>query len=238
MKIGLIADIHSNLYSLVAVLDSIKSMDVDLVVCLGDLVGYCTFPNEVIDVIRHHNILTVMGNYDDAVGNERLVCGCDYPDPKDAENAGISLNWTIDTVTDENKKYLRGLPKEVTMKLEEKTITFVHGSLRKINEYLKEGSREAEEVIESFNGDILICGHTHVPYFKTYGHKMLINCGSAGKPKTGSPDANYIILEVTKDKADVEIISVPYDFEKTAQAIENNNLPKEFAKIIRTGNAH
>lgn len=237
MKIALIADIHSNFYALEAVLNNTKDKGVDLTICLGDLVGYCTFPNEVTDLIREQNVLTIMGNYDDAVGYERLVCGCDFPDPKDAENAGISLNWTIDTVTEENKKYLRGLPKEVIMKFEGKKIAFVHGSPRKINEYLKENSREAEEVMESFDGDILVCGHTHIPYFKKYAEKMLINCGSAGKPKTGRPDANYIILDIVEDKIDVEIVEVPYDYEKTASAIEKNGLPEEFAQIIRTGKA-
>lgn len=237
MRIALIADIHSNFYSLEAVINDIEARNIDLAVCLGDLVGYCTFPNEVIDLIRDQNILTIMGNYDDAVGYERFVCGCDYPDPKDAENAAVSLNWTIDTVTEDNKKYLRGLPGELTMKFGEKTILFVHGSPRKINEYLKENSREAEEVMEDFGGDILICGHTHIPYFKTYGDKMLINCGSAGKPKTGKPDANYVILDITEGKINVEIVDVPYNFEKAAKAIEDNGLPKEFAEIIRTGNA-
>lgn len=236
MKLAVIADIHSNIAALKAVLEDIKNRNVDLTICLGDLVGYCTYPNDVIDTIRRYNIPTIMGNYDDAVGNELMLCGCDYPNPKDAENAGISLNWTIDNVTDSNKRYLRKLPKEMILKFEGKTIVFVHGSPRQINEYLKENTKEADEVMSELQEDILVCGHTHIPYYKTYGDKMLINCGSAGKPKTGKPEANYVILEIEPStNADVQIVNVTYDFETVAKAIEENGLPQKFADIIRTG---
>jgi putative phosphoesterase len=237
MKIAVISDIHSNIYGLIAVVMDAKVKKVDQIICLGDLVGYYTFPNEVINLIRQERILTIKGNYDDAVGNELMVCGCDYPDPKDAENASISLNWTIDNTSDENKKFLRELPLEMAFKFEGKTIRFVHGSTRVINEYLKENSKEAEEVMGMLTEDILVCGHTHKPYYKMYGNKMLVNSGSAGKPKTGNPDANYVILDITSDEVKVDIVEVPYDFEKTATAAEENGMPKVFAEILRTGKA-
>lgn len=237
MRIAVITDIHSNINALETVLKDIEGRKADLVVCTGDLVGYCAFPNEVVDLIKSKNILTIMGNYDEAVGNELMACGCDYPDPKDMENAGISLNWTIDTTKEENKKYLRELPKELIMQFENKEIRFVHGSPRSINEYLKENSQEADDVMDDFAEDILICGHTHKPYYKAYKDKLLINAGSAGKPKTGNPNANYIILDITLHNTSVEIIEVPYDYERAAKAIEDNGLPREFVELIRTGKA-
>ena len=90
--------------------------------------------------------------------------------------------------------------------------------------------------MESFAEDVLVCGHTHKPYYKMYGNKMLINAGSVGKPKTGNPNANYVIIDVTEN-IKVEIVEGPYDFEKIASAIEENELPVEFANIIITGKA-
>lgn len=237
MRIAVIADIHSNIFSLNEVLLDIDNRNTDLIVCMGDLVGYATYPNEVIDTIRENRILTIKGNYDEAVGEELMVCGCDYPDPKDAENAGLSLNWTIDETSDDNKEFLRNLPKEVRMTFEGKTILFVHGSPRKINEYLKENSIEADEVMASIDTDILVCGHTHKPYYKMYGSKMLVNAGSAGKPKTGTPRANYVVIDIKGDNVSIEIYEVDYEYERTAKAIEENGLPQEFAEIIRTGKA-
>ncbi|HYE83963.1 MAG TPA: metallophosphoesterase family protein [Clostridia bacterium] len=237
MRIAVIADIHSNIFSLNEVLLDIDNRNADLVVCMGDLVGYATYPNEVIDTIRENRILTIKGNYDEAVGEELMVCGCDYPDPKDAENAGISLNWTIDETREDNKEFLKSLPMEVKLSFEGKTVRFVHGSPRKINEYLRENSAEAEEVMSGLEEDILVCGHTHKPYYRKYGNKLLVNAGSAGKPKTGAPKANYVIIDLKGTAAETEIYEVEYEYEKTARAIEEMGLPQEFADIIRTGKA-
>jgi putative phosphoesterase len=237
MRIMVIADIHSNIYALEEVLKDIEGRSVDLAVCLGDLVGYYPFPNEVISLIRSKKILTIMGNYDDAVGNGLMVCGCDYPDPKDAENAGISLNWTIRATTGENRTFLKNLPREVLMTFENRKVRFVHGSPRQINEYLRRDSREASEVMADLQEDILVCGHTHRPYWKMYGEKLLVNAGSVGKPKTGNPNANYVIVDVEKDRVIVEVREVSYDYERTAAATEAAGLPEEFAEIVRTGKA-
>ncbi|WP_250675143.1 metallophosphoesterase family protein [Paraclostridium ghonii] len=244
MKIAVISDIHSNIYALDAVLSDIETKDVDVTVCTGDLVGYGTRPNEVIQTLKKNKILTIMGNYDDAIGNLKIVCGCDYPDPKDAEKAGLSMHFTSQNTTDENKEYLRNLPKELIFNFDNKTIRFVHGSTRLINEYLKENSKESDEVMSELVEDILVCGHTHIPYAKYYGEKLLVNAGSIGKSKTGNPNANYVIIDMknedeiakTSSSVEVEIIEVKYDFEKIAKEIEENEiLPDDFARLIREG---
>lgn len=238
MRIAVISDIHSNIYALNEVLADLKKRNVDLTVCTGDLVGYATRPNEVIETLRREKILTIMGNYDEAIGNFKIICGCDYPDPKDAEKAGMSMHFTGQETTPENKAYLRNLPKEATITFNNKTVKFVHGSTRIINEYLKENSKEAEEVMGELVEDILVCGHTHIPYAKYYGDKLLVNAGSVGKPKTNKPDANYVIIDIQDSSVEIEIIEVPYDFEKIAKEIEENViLPNDFARLIREGSS-
>ena len=246
MRIAVISDIHSNVYALNEVLEDIQKRDVDLTVCTGDLVGYATRPNEVIETLKREKILTIMGNYDEAIGNFKIICGCDYPDPKDAEKAGLSMHFTAQETKPENKAFLRNLPKEATFTFNNKTIRFVHGSTRIINEYLKESSKEAEEVMNELVEDILVCGHTHIPYAKYYGEKLLVNAGSVGKPKTNNPDANYVIIDIknedelakTSESVEIEIIEVKYDFEKIAKEIEENEiLPNDFARLIRQGSS-
>ncbi|MCR1955440.1 metallophosphatase family protein [Clostridioides mangenotii] len=244
MRIAVISDIHSNIYALDAVLTNIETIDVDITVCTGDLVGYGTRPNEVIETLKRNKILTIMGNYDDAIGNLKIVCGCDYPDPKDAEKAGLSMHFTSQATINENKEYLRNLPKDLRFTFDNKAIRFVHGSTRLINEYLKQDSKEADEVMSELVDDILVCGHTHIPYAKYYGEKLLVNAGSVGKPKTGNPNANYVIIDIknedeiskTLSSVEVEIIEVKYDFEKMAHEIEANEiLSNDFARLIREG---
>lgn len=236
MRFAVIGDIHSNIYALESVLEDVKNRNVDFIICTGDMVGYAPFPNEVIDLVRKSNILSIQGNYDKAVGNRELVCGCDYKDEKQLEMAGMSVMFTNTTVTEKNREYLRTLPGELKIKAGELETLVVHGSPRKINEYLFETSNEVVEVSQEIKEDILICGHTHKPYYRVIKGKHLINSGSVGKPKHGNPNGTYVVVNVVEKTVSVDIIEVPYDFEKAAKAIEDcEMLPNEFAEMLRKG---
>jgi Icc-related predicted phosphoesterase len=98
MRFAVIGDIHSNLPALEAVLNRIKDDNVDFIASTGDLVGYAPFPNEVIDLIRSNHIVSIQGNYDKAVGNKELICGCDYSEPRQLELASLSIQFTNRTI--------------------------------------------------------------------------------------------------------------------------------------------
>ena len=238
MKIAFIADIHANIFALKKVLQDIEKQNVDKIICLGDLVGYAPYPNEVINLIKEKNILTIQGNYDESTGEELMVCGCDYESQKETENANKSLFWTQEEVSEENKKWLAELPKEKKIEIEGWNLYLVHGSPRKNNEYLYADSKEVKEIAKNFEFDVLLSGHTHLPYFKVINEKYIVNAGSAGKPKHGNPRATYVILDIKKDSIDYTDREVKYNEEKIATAIENNEiLPNDFAELFRNGGA-
>lgn len=236
MRFAVIGDIHSNNIALETVLEDIKNRNVDFTISTGDLVGYAPFPNEVIDLLRSNSIISIQGNYDRAVGYEETVCGCDYKDPKQMEMAGLSMLFTNEAVTDSSREYLRTLPQTLTLDVEGLKVLIVHGSPRRINEYLFEDSQEVLEVTAELTADVLICGHTHKPYHKVINGKHVINSGSVGKPKQGNPNATYVIVEVVDGKVNVATIEVPYEYEKVATAIEADSLlPSAFAELLRKG---
>src|SRR4026208_440337 len=78
MRIAIFSDVHGNLPALEAVLGDIQAQPFDATYCLGDLVGYGPFPNEVIERISRDRIPTIMGNYDEGVGFDRDDCGCAF----------------------------------------------------------------------------------------------------------------------------------------------------------------
>ena len=138
MRIAAFSDIHGNLHALQAVLADIDQQNVDRLFCLGDLVGYGAYPNEVIELIRARDIPTIMGNYDDGVGFDRDECGCAYTDPEMRRLGDLSLAWTKEHVTPENKAFLRSLLPNIRLNVDGKRLQLVHGSPRRINEYLYE----------------------------------------------------------------------------------------------------
>lgn len=138
MRLAIFSDVHGNAPALEAVLADISGQSCDALYCLGDLVGYGPFPNEVTERIRREHIPTVMGNYDDGVGFDRDDCGYAYRDPDEKARGDQSLAWTRGQVTAEHKAFLRNLHHEIRFETEGRRVLLVHGSPRRINEYLFE----------------------------------------------------------------------------------------------------
>lgn len=239
MRIGIITDIHGNMHALEAVLDDLRTRHLDAIYCLGDLVGYGAFPNEVTERIRVEGIPTIMGNYDDGVGFDRDECGCAYTDPVEKQRGGESLAWTKAVVTPDNKAFLRSLAKDIRFEADGKRVLLVHGSPRRINEYLFEDRPVSsfQRLAASSNADIIVFGHTHKPYTKVVDSVLFVNAGSVGKPKDGDWRACYMMLEPSKSRDPVEFVRLPYDVETAAAAIRATELPDRFALDIELGGA-
>lgn len=237
-KITVLGDIHANLPALEAVFADMAQRNLNNLYCLGDLVGYGVWPNEVTVMIRQRQIPTIMGNYDQGVGHDSDDCGCAYRTPEARALGERSIAWSNAHTTTENKAYLRQLVDKIPLHLGGLKMVLVHGSPRKVNEYLYEDRPEAslERLLDMVEADVLVCGHTHLPYHRVLGSgRHVVNAGSVGKPKDNDPRACYLTLSAEGKALAVEFIRVPYDVEQAAQAIEATEMPDEFAEMLRQG---
>jgi putative phosphoesterase len=191
VRVAIISDIHANITALEAVMEDVPHQSVGSLYCLGDLVGYAPFPNEAIDRIRRDATPTVMGNYDDGVGFDRDDCGCAYRDPEERRRGDLSLQWTRKTVDPDGKAFLRSLQSEIRFEADGKRFRLVHGSPRRMNEYLFEDRplSSFQRLAATSEADVLVFGHTHKPYTKRVDGVLFVNAGSVGKPKDGDPRA-------------------------------------------------
>ena len=230
MRIAVISDIHGNLYALREVLEDIDNQNIDSIICLGDLVGYGPHPNEVIALIKRRNILCLKGNYDASVVDN------DYTYIRDTDINSFSLPWTVEELRTSNRYYLDNLPDNLSMNVCGKSIKFVHGSPRKINEYLSEDYSELDEIMNELKEDVLVCAHTHIPCAKKYGDKLLINVGSVGKPKIGRPNPTYAIIEITEDKeVKVQFRYLQYEYKRIMKDCIMLNFPSSITNSYETG---
>ena len=115
MRIALFSDIHANLPALEACLADIDGRKPDVVYCLGDLVGYNTWPNEVVNEIRRRKIPTIAGNYDFGIGRTSDDCGCAYKTDSEKANGAISISYTNQIVKPDERHYLRSLPSHIRL---------------------------------------------------------------------------------------------------------------------------
>jgi putative phosphoesterase len=229
MTIALFSDIHANLPAFEAMLADLEHHKPDAIYCLGDLIGYNVWPNEVITEIRKCGIATLVGNHD-------------------LKKKG----YAYELVSAANRVYLDTLPARIKLEYQlnddHLNIVLAHGSTRKVDEYVLADTDEAYvlEMMDEAKADVLCVGHSHKPYHRVIqtdaGFKHVINIGSVGKPKDNNPMGCYVLITLNetaainnKDSIQVDFIRVAYDIEKATKAIEESPLPDELADMLRSG---
>jgi putative phosphoesterase len=237
MKIAILGDIHGNIEALKRAYSRSILNNVDRIYHLGDLGGYAPFVNEVVDFLIENSVEGVQGNYDDAVANNKEHCGCKYEEPVQAEMASLSFEWTKANASDRSKKFMKNLPFEIAFEVEGRRVKIFHATPLKNNLYWHNDRDEDffMQMAGKADADIMIYGHTHIPYRRNINGKVFINAGSVGKPKDGDPRTCVCIVEIKDGEVKTEFIRVQYDVEKVASAIISSGLPAYFADKLRNG---
>jgi diadenosine tetraphosphatase ApaH/serine/threonine PP2A family protein phosphatase len=242
MRYAILADIHSNLAALQAVLDDIEGKGgVDEMWCLGDIVGYGPEPGECIKLLRKYNPICVVGNHDlGAIGKLDLS----YFNPAAAE----ACQWTAEKLNPVDARYLEDLPTTV----QKDDFLLVHGSpAEPVLEYVMSTSI-AEKNFSFFESHFCLVGHTHVPLaFKEEGgsctpislspgiglvlgvNRMIINPGGVGQPRDGDPRASYAIYE--SEGRMLRLYRVPYDIRATQDKMMQAGLPIQLVTRLEQG---
>jgi putative phosphoesterase len=234
--VAVITDLHANLPALQAVLARIDELAIDRVYCGGDLVGYGPHPNDVCALIRERAIPTIYGNYDYAIARDLEDCGCAYVTAHDRAVGQRSVDWTLSHTDEASKGFMRELPFDLRFEVGARAVHLVHGSPRRVNEYLFEdkGARLYERLAAAEDSRVLVFGHTHKPWVGEHGGVVFVNCGSVGKPKDGDARGAFAVLRAAAEDIQARIERVPYDAESVAGEVRRAGLPDELAdKLVQ-----
>lgn len=253
MRLATISDIHGNLPALEAVLADIERRGVDDILCLGDLVNFAGWDNEVIDRLRKRGITCIQGNHDEGIGWDRACFDFSYADARQLSFGLLSIAHTGRTLSAGHRRFLRYLPTSVRLEfklaLERLSILFVHASPASAGEYVRPDVTDARlaELLDLADADVLCMGHTHQPMHrmvlaeadgrKIYRHA--INPGSVGK---AGMHADYLVLEIDENFAlhlpellRIDHHQVPYDSQAVADHIRSLGLPGTYDAFLGVG---
>lgn len=246
MRYLILSDIHANLDALEAVLASLAPPDFDRVVVLGDLVGYGAAPNAVIDRIRALNPLAVIrGNHDKA--------SCGLEDGSNFNHvARVAAQWTGETLTPDNRDYLRALPAGPLV-IDDR-VEICHGSPFDEDHYIFDAD-DARRALEAGDRQLCLFGHTHLPVvFRRAGAeyngfmpegdaeialelqdgvRYVVNPGSVGQPRDGDPRAAFAIYD--SEGPTLILRRVPYAVDAAQRRILGAGLPASLANRLSVG---
>lgn len=240
MRIAILADIHSNLEALEAVLGALGRTRIDRYVCVGDVVGYGADPSPCIARIRELCDVAVAGNHDWAVA-DRLSMEFFNAYAREA------IVWTRKQLSADEIAWLRDRPIRQDL---DQIATLVHSTLHNpaAFDYLLT-SYDAHLSMEVLELPLCFVGHSHIPItFMQKGglgftfadvidlskvDRAIVNPGSIGQPRDENPAAAYAIFDTAKRK--VTLHRVAYDVASAARKIEKAGLPRVLADRLHVG---
>ncbi len=227
MKIAIISDLHGNYEALRSLPERFDELWV-----LGDLVNYGPEPGAVVDFVKTHSTVVVRGNHDHSIGyGVDPRCSAPYQ-----EMADITRRYTASVLSKEQKEFLRQLPLKLELKRQDTSFYLCHAKPSDpLYGYCPEQSEDWIYELDHIEGDVLLVGHTHTPFIRRIGNRVMVNPGSLGQPKTGNPDACYAVWE---DGA-FQLKSFPYAVTETAAKLKALAFPQEVEEdlitVLQTG---
>lgn len=227
MRTAIISDIHGNLEALSSVLQDIDGNVIDSIVCLGDLVGYGSQPEEVVQKIRDLEMTCVLGNHDLAIFDDNELTHFEAV-------AAQSIEFSRELLSKESMSFLKTLPPN----FRNGDALFVHGSPEdSVTKYIFElDEDELIEILQSLTENVVFVGHLHMllkyelsdgvlladylnegKMYLDKNKRYIFNAGSVGQPRDGTPHAKYAIFDDAEYS--LELRFVPYDVLKTVSLI-------------------
>jgi putative phosphoesterase len=224
VKLALISDVHANLIALRAVLENMEGRGVEAILCAGDVVGYYPYPVETVSLFRERRIISIQGNHDRAV----ISAGDSDLNPM----ASSAVIWTAGHIDPPTREFLRNLPRRLSLERDGVRISIYHGAPFDDNHYLFEEEAQ-ESLLRMANCDLLVLGHTHVPFIRRHASGVIVNPGSVGQPRDSDPDASYAIYDTERRRA--AYFRVPYEISEVVERTLSAGLPRSLAERLKYG---
>ena len=238
MRIAFIGGIYSNYHALVATLADIDRRGADATYFLGDLGAFGPYPDRVPELLIRRGIRGIQGNYEESLSTRASDCHCGYTDPRDNHYAQLSYDYTFGRTSDGYKDWMGTLPREIRFTAGGLTFLLVHGSPRRINEFLWRSTSPApflERLCTEHDADVIVCTHTGLHWHQALsGGRHVVNAGVIGRPANdGRTNVWYTIVETGPFR--VEFVPVHYAHAVLAEEMRAEQLPEPFVETVLTG---
>lgn len=245
-RIAVFGGCYSNYLALEATIADARRRGAQALFCLGDMGGFGPHPDRVFPLLWENNVFCIQGNYDHSIGHRLTDCACGYSDPRDAYYAQISYDYTFAHTSEPYKDWLRDLPAQARFSFANRRLLLVHGSPRRVNEFLWESTSPEKflaKLLDDYDADVLLCTHTGIHWQRTLPDgRQVINVGAIGRPPNdGHTTVWYAFLTALPTASSshqqliCDLLPVTYEYERLAAEMRQEQLPEEFVETIMSG---
>ncbi|HEY8022662.1 MAG TPA: metallophosphoesterase [Thermoanaerobaculia bacterium] len=239
-RIVVCGGIYSNHLGLAALLAA--SSGAEAIYCLGDLGGFGPSPERVWPLLVQGGVRTLQGNYEESLSTGREDCNCGYTDPRDNHFAELSYRYTAERCSPEFKLWMGRLPARRRVRVGGRELLLVHGSPRRINEFLFASTAPVaflEVLLDQSGCDGILCTHTGLPWHRRLpSGRDVVNVGVIGRPANdGRTEVCYAVIEASGETGElaVDLRPLAYDHLALAGEMRRERLPEEFVETILSG---
>ncbi|MDH3219251.1 MAG: metallophosphatase family protein [Gammaproteobacteria bacterium] len=194
----------------------------DRVICTGDLVAYCAEPAETLELIRDWGIHVVMGNCEEALAFNEPDCGCGFEEGSSCSTLASTWYRYADLrVASGLRRWMRGLSRSIAFEMSGMRFRAVHGSLSSINAFVFASSDAEAKIaqIREASADVVIGGHSGIPFGQRIDHCFWLNAGVIGMPANdGGSHGWYMLIDPTGERPMVSWHRLEYDYEISRDA--------------------
>ena len=229
---------YSNLHALQALraVAESKGYAPNQIICTGDIVAYCAFPQECISFIADWGIHCIAGNVELNIKNDVDDCGCNFEDGTRCDL--FSKQWfpyAKENITNEGVEFISQLPEYLKFEYAGKKIGVLHGSFQNTSEFIfkSTAAKIKRAILEDFDVDVVIGGHCGLPFIDHYEDKMWLNPGVIGMPANDG-DVRTWYAEINNE-LEYSFERLEYDFENAHDAMLSKGLVPSYAKTLKSG---
>lgn len=244
-RIAVFGGVYNNHLALAALLGAAARQRAEAVYCLGDLGGFGPNPEKVRPLLAEGGVRAIQGNYEESLASGRGDCNCGYTDPRDNHFARLSYRYTADNCSPGFKAWMGTLPRRRRVRVGGRELLLVHGSPRRINEFLFRSTSPVaflEVLLDQEGADGLLCTHTGLHWHRRLpSGRHAVNVGVIGRPANdGATHVWWALIEAREEAANggglaVELLPLEYDHESLAAEMRREKLPEEFVETTLTG---
>jgi len=229
-----------NIDALKALLQEAHALNVapENMICTGDVATYCADPAPCVQTLREAVVNVVMGNCEESLAVDAEDCGCNFfPGSTCDRLADAWYQFTRDRITAKDRAWMAALPRRLRFTMGGTRIAVIHGGARQINRYLFASDRRAlAEEMDTLDTDVVIAGHSGLPFTTDIGDGLWHNPGALGLPANdGTPRVWYTLIKAVVGELTIAQRLLSYDYRAQILKMRAAHLPEAYARALETG---